>query len=228
MKELLHKLLSWCPVYRIAVGGYWYYRYVQECTYDPSQFCSCGKDVKIGAGVFIRSPEKMKIGDGVFIGSNCSIDAIGGLQLGNCCALASNTTILTLDHHHRGAESIPWGEARIIKPVVIEDYVWIGTNASILPGVTIGEGAIVGLGAVVAKDVPSRAIVVGNPGKIVRYRDKEDYYSIKTRGAIRFASCRCTRFWIPAEMRHKYSELLKEVGYGVNTGSEYFELMRRD
>lgn len=228
MKKLLHKLLSWCPVYRIAVGGYWYYSYVQERSYYPSQFCSYGKGVKIGAGVLIRSPEKMKIGDGVFIGSNCSIDAFGGLKLGNCCALASNMTILTLDHHYRGAESIPYGETRIIKPVVIGDYVWVGKNASILPGVTIGEGAIVGLGAVVAKDVPSCAIVVGNPARIVKYRDKKEYYSMKNAGSTRSTGSQSTRFWIPAEIRHKYNELLQEVGYDVDTGSDYFEFKRTD
>ena len=184
--------------------------------------------MKIGEGVSIRSPEKMKIGDGVFIGANCVIDAIGGFQLGNCCALASNTTILTLDHKYRSAESIPWGEERIIKPVVIEDYAWIGMNVSILPGVTIGEGAIVGLGTVVPKDIPSRAIVVGNPARIVAYRDEKEYYALKNRGAVRAVSARCTRFWIPAEMREKYQDLLLEVGYDIDNGREYFEFTGRD
>jgi maltose O-acetyltransferase len=179
--------------------------------------------VKIGPRVFIRAPEKMKIGDGVFIGANCHIDAIGGLQLGNCCALASNTTIITLEHHYRGAESIPWDEVRIIKPVVIEDYVWIGMNVSILPGVTIGEGAIIGLGAVVPKDVPPLAIVVGNPARIVKYRDKAEYYSLRSKSADRSVSRGCMRLWVPAEIRQKYGALLKEVGYDVDSGREYFE-----
>lgn len=181
-----------------------------------------------GAGTLIDSPEKMKIGDGVFIGRNCSINATGGLQLGNCCVLASNTAILTEDHHYRGAESIPYGEARILKPVVIGDCVWVGMKASILPGVTIGEGAIVGLGAVVAKDVPSCAIVVGNPARIVKYRDKTEYHSLKNGGAIRPACRGSTRLWIPAEMRHKYDELLREVGYDVDAGSEHFEFKRAE
>ncbi|MCU0917483.1 MAG: acyltransferase [Planctomycetes bacterium] len=219
-------MFAWCPVYKIAVGGYWYYNYVEERRYHPKRFCRYGTDVTIGPGAFIRSPDRMSIGDGVFIGSNCYIDALGGLSLGNGCALASNTTILTLDHHHRGAESIPWGETRILKPVVLEDYVWIGMNASILPGVTVGEGAIVGLGSVVPKDVPSRAIVVGNPARIVGHRPQEDYEFLKKSGAVRPASRRCTRFWIPPEMRLKYAKLLENVGYSAS--AEHLEFRRED
>jgi maltose O-acetyltransferase len=212
----------------MAIGGYWYYTYVQERKYAPDRFCRCGKDVRIGAGVFFRAPEKTIIGDGVFIGSDCRIDALGGLRIGNYCALAADVTVLTVDHHHRDAESIPWGEARLIKPVVIEDYAWVGMNASILPGVTIGEGAIVGLGAVVAKDVPPLAIVVGNPARIVKYRDKKEFHALKTRGATRPPTRHCTGLWIPPEMREKYHDLLMEVGYDIDSGKEYFEFEGAD
>jgi len=170
----------------------------------------------------------MKIGNGVFIGENCLIDAVGGFKLGNYCALASHTTVLTLDHLFRGAESIPWSETRVIKPVVIEDYVWVGMNASILPGVTIGEGAIIGLGAVVTKDVPPRAIVVGNPGRIVGYRDEDSYESLKSRGAIRPPASCSTHLWVPPDMIGKYRDLLKEVGYDVDAGRQSFEFSLRE
>lgn len=228
LRTLLHRLFSWCPLYRMAVGGYAYYQYVQQHTYDRSRFLKCGDHVSIGAGTFIRSPERVKIGHGVFIGGNCYIDALGGLQLGNCCALASNTTILTLDHHFRDAQSVPWDDVRIIKPVMVEDYAWIGKNASILPGVRIGEGAIVGLGSVVAKDVPPRAIVVGNPARIVGYRDEKQYNSLKGAEATRPASARCSVLWVPPEMREKYHDLLEEVGYDVDGGREYFEFKSDD
>ena len=212
----------------MAIGGYWYYSYVQERSYKPDQFCSCGKDMKIGEGVFIRFPEKIKIGDGVLIAEHCVIDATGGLQMGHYSGLGPNTTILTLDHHHHGAESIPFGETRIIKPVIIEDYVRVGRNVSILPGVTIGEGAIVGLGAIVPKDVPPRAIVVGNPARIVGYRDEKEYSELKNRGAVRSVSARCTRLWIQPDMREKYPNLLREVGYDIDSGKEYFEFAGGD
>lgn len=178
--------------------------------------------MEIGARTLITCPERIRIGHDVFIGHDCRIASRGGLRIGNYCALASYVTILTLDHHHRGAETLPWGEARIIKPVVIQDFVWVGLNAFILPGVTIGEGAIVGLGAVVAKDVPPRAIVVGNPARPVRYRDEADYEALKKAGAFRAPTARCKRFWIPKEIRQKYRELLEQVGYDVGSGEEFF------
>ena len=165
----------------------------------------------------------MKIGDNVFIGSSVRIGSLGGVQLGSYCAVASGALITTLDHHFRGAESIPWGEARIIKPVVLEDYVWVGRHARILPGVTVGEGAIVGQEAVVPKDVPSLAVVVGNPARIVRYRDKDSYEAMKRTGAVRSPTARCKRLWIPEDVRQKYHGLLKDVGYDTDSGTEYFE-----
>ena len=222
MRALLYKLLSWCPLYRIALGGYLYYRYVEDRRYDPSQFCSYGKDVGIGDDVIIRSPEKMKIGNGANISDNCFIDASGGFQMGNYSGMGRYTVILTMDHQPNG-ESIPFDDTRIVKPVVIEDYVWIGSNVSILPGVTIGEGAILGLGSVVRRDVSPCAVVIGNPARVVGYRDKEYFYNLKKSNATRCPGLSRRRFWIPAEMKHKYYELLKEVGYDVDTPSGYVE-----
>lgn len=59
----------------------------------------------------------------------------------------------------------------IAKPVIICDDVWVGANSVILPGITIGKGAVVGAGSVVTKDVPAYAIVMGNPAKIKKYRE---------------------------------------------------------
>jgi acetyltransferase-like isoleucine patch superfamily enzyme len=227
-KELIHKLFSWCSFYRMAIGGYWYYSYVQEHRYRPSQFCSYGQGVHIGAGVSIELPKRMKIGDGVFIGSNCSLDATGGLQLGKCCALAAHTTILTVDHHYQNAESIPYDNVRMLEPVVIEDCAWIGARACILPGVTVGEGAIVGMGAVVPKDVPPCAIVVGNPARIVKYRDTKEYHSLKERGAFRYPDPSAWRFAISGEMERKYGGLLRELGLDVHTESECLPVGRTE
>ena len=63
---------------------------------------------------------------------------------------------------------------RELKPIVIEDDVWIGARACILPGVTIGHGAVIGACAVVSKDVPPYAVLVGNPGRIVKMRNIQE------------------------------------------------------
>ena len=65
----------------------------------------------------------------------------------------------------------PYGDERVRKPIVVEDHVWIGRNAIIGGGVTIHEGAVVGMGAVVTRDVPPLAVVGGNPARVIKFRD---------------------------------------------------------
>ncbi len=67
----------------------------------------------------------------------------------------------------------------ILKPVTIADNVWIGCRATIVPGVTINEGAVIASGAVVTKDVPKGAVVGGNPAKVLKYRNMEYYEKLK-------------------------------------------------
>lgn len=68
--------------------------------------------------------------------------------------------------------------------VVIGENVWVGSSAIILPGITIGEGAVVGAGSVVTKDVPAFAVVGGNPTKVLKYRDIERYNKLKLQDKI--------------------------------------------
>ena len=65
------------------------------------------------------------------------------------------------------------------KPVVIEENVWVGFEAVILPGVTIGRGAIIGSKSIIAQDVPPYAVMVGNPGRIIKYLDPTDTPELK-------------------------------------------------
>lgn len=74
---------------------------------------------------------------------------------------------------------LPFDEKVLISPVVIEENVWVASHAIILPGVTVGEGAVVAAGSVVTKSVPSCAVVGGNPAKVIKYRDRERYIKLK-------------------------------------------------
>lgn len=104
------------------------------------------------------------IGDGCYINIGCTIQDQGGVTIGNGCQIGHHVTMVTINHDsdpaHRG-DLHP-------EPIVIGNDVWIGANATILPGVTIGDGAIVGAGSVVTKDVPARAVVAGVPAKIIK------------------------------------------------------------
>jgi acetyltransferase-like isoleucine patch superfamily enzyme len=87
------------------------------------------------------------------------------IEIGQHCQIAFGVTISDHDFHRTYKNGIQNPET---SPVIIEDGVWIGMNATILKGVTIGERAIVAAGAVVTHDVPARAMVAGVPAKIIK------------------------------------------------------------
>lgn len=116
----------------------------------------------------------ISIGNGCGFGEYTHITAINKIIIGDG-VLLGNFVIIT-DNAHGGGDlfenqmSLPPLERPLFSkgPVIIKNNVWIGDKATILPGVTIGEGAIVGANSVVTKDVPARAIIAGSPAKIIR------------------------------------------------------------
>ena len=92
-----------------------------------------------------------------------------------------NCEIITSNHNYDFGKKIPYDETHIVKKVVIGDNVWFGDRVIVLGGVTIGEGAIIQAGAVVVKSVPDCAIVGGNPAQIIKYRNQEHYYDLKSK-----------------------------------------------
>ncbi len=89
--------------------------------------------------------------------------------------------IITDTHNYEG-DFIPYDETVISKKIIIEDNVWLGNRVIILPGVTIGEGAIIQAGSVVVNNVPKYAIVGGHPAKVFKYRDVNHYNKLKKEG----------------------------------------------
>lgn len=82
-------------------------------------------------------------------------------------------------HDYDHGDSIPYGDTVTSKFVVIDDFVWLGSDVIICGNVHIGEGAIVAIGSVVVKDVPPYAIVGGNPAKVIKYRDIDHFNKLK-------------------------------------------------
>ncbi len=132
-----------------------------------NNFKSCGQNVAIYMPVWISGAHNMTVGDEVAISAFVHIWAEGGLRIGNRVMIAAHSAITTLTHDHQ-AEVMK--KTLVQKEIIIEDDVWIGSNATILPGVKIGRGAVVGAGATVTKDVEPYSIVTGTPATLLKYR----------------------------------------------------------
>lgn len=140
-------------------------RYQIENIYEA--LGSCGDNVSMQMPIRIESAEKVKIGSRVSIAAFVHIWGGGGVEIGDDTLIASHVAITSLTHDTAAAL---FAQSLISKPVIIGCNVWIGTHASILPGVKIGNGAIIGAGAVVTKDVSENMIVVGVPARAMRNR----------------------------------------------------------
>lgn len=107
--------------------------------------------------------KNIKLGKNVFINSGCRFQDQGGITIGDGSLIGHNVVLATINHDYdpknRGTMHL--------QPIVLEINSWIGSNATILPGITIGENSIVAAGSVVTKDVPPNTIVAGNPAKFM-------------------------------------------------------------
>ena len=124
-------------------------------------------------------PQNFKIGKTSTLKSATYIDCDGGVEIGEYFHQGRGLTIFSSNHKYDNDMFLPYSTERIRKKVVIEDYVWCGANVTILPGVRLSEGCIIGAGSVVTKDVPACAVACGNPAKVVKYRDIEAYKKLK-------------------------------------------------
>ncbi|HEX2534437.1 MAG TPA: sugar O-acetyltransferase [Chitinophagaceae bacterium] len=152
----------------------WMQRYNASLTLSPEERQSLLEEGlgSVGAGVTIRPPfhcdygYNIHIGSGVFLNFNCVILDVGEVHIGDGTLIAPGVQILAADHPRDAAQRKAGLE--LGRPVRIGRNVWIGAGALILPGVTIGDDAIVGAGSVVTRDVAPGNTVVGNPARPVK------------------------------------------------------------
>ncbi len=127
-----------------------------------------GNPSLVSTNVYIADGKHIKFGTGCRINENVYIEKA---TIGNDVLIAPNVAILSRMHEY-SLTNIPislqgYKEEKLVN---IGDDVWLGRNVIVLPGVTIGDGAIIGAGAVVTKDIPPYAIVAGTPAKLIKFR----------------------------------------------------------
>jgi maltose O-acetyltransferase len=134
-------------------------------------FKSAGKNINIEHGAYFGSGRDIEIGNNSGLGFNCRV--YGPLKIGNDVMMGPDVMIFTQNHKTERLDIPMRLQTAPKEPVYIGDDVWIGARVIILPGRKIGEGVIIGAGAVVTKDVPDYAVVGGNPAKVIKFRNKE-------------------------------------------------------
>lgn len=156
-----------------------YFRYVLKCQNIilKKGIQSSGGTVggvNFGRDVMLSGGANVVFGDNVHIGSGCFIRAEGGLVVGNNVIMSRNIVIYTNSHNYNG-KRLPFDETYNLRPVVIENNVWIGMNVTVAPGAIIREGAVIGIGSRIYGEISKGSIVGSGKVDVIRYRDSEHY-----------------------------------------------------
>jgi maltose O-acetyltransferase len=169
IKYATNHLISHVPSF--TVRNSWYRR-VLGWRIGPGATILMGQYIQM-AGIR-TSGRKVTIGRGTAINHGCFLYTTGGLTIGANVSVGAGVWLIT-GSHDMNDPAFP----DFYRPIVIDDHAWIGFRATILGGVTIGEGAVVMAGAMVTRDVPPYAVVGGVPAKLVRYRElREPSYAL--------------------------------------------------
>lgn len=166
IKRVVYKYINYILL-KIHVRG----KHTKIYSYDASSKAKYGYHVTIGKNVFIDA--KSSIEDFSYINENTSVE---NACIGKYCSISSGVHICPMEHNISKLLTSPvFGNGKTeTRKVIIEDNVLISLNVIIMQGVHIGTGAVIGAGTIVTHDVPPYAIVCGNPGRVIRYRFKEE------------------------------------------------------
>jgi acetyltransferase-like isoleucine patch superfamily enzyme len=175
--SLKPKLLEWAVPWQqeiqqtlaqletINIGEYCFIAPEAELFAEPGRDIVIGNKCMIAADVFMHGP--ITLGNEVAINHGCSLDGgRTGITIGSQTRIANNVTIYAFNHGM--SPNTPIYEQPVTsKGIVIGQDVWIGAQAGIVDGVSIGDHAVIGMGCIVTKDIPAYSIVAGNPAKVI-------------------------------------------------------------
>lgn len=133
-------------------------------------FSKCGEGVVIEAGFHCDYGTHIAVGNNCFFNVNCTLldgpEASGAISFGNDCLLGPNVQIYAVGHDVNPKDRL--SKRNLASPIRVGNNVWIGGGVIILPGVTIGNNAVIAAGSVVTRNVADSTLVAGNPAKLVR------------------------------------------------------------
>jgi len=143
------------------------------------------KAKKVGSSLSVNHPSWVT--PKTILGDNVNFNGLymrggGEVEIGDNFHSGPECMILTRNHNYDTGSAIPYDNTYIEKKVTIEDNVWFGARVTVIPGVTIGEGAIIQAGSTVTSDIPKGAIAGGHPAKVFDTRDMEHYEKLKSEG----------------------------------------------
>ena len=171
-------------IFTFYYGRYrpWKRKLIAKLSYQYVQY----KSGSVGKNLIVKGrcegfSKKVHLGQNVSF-NGCKILGGGSLRIGNYFHSGQDLVIITQNHNYDQSTAIPYDKTRIFKDTVIEDFVWVGHGVILVPGVRIGEGAIIAAGSVVTRDVQPMAIVGGNPAKEIKKRNMENFLENKKAG----------------------------------------------
>lgn len=158
IEKLLHKL-----------------EYNKKANVHSLKFSSKGEGVVLEKNLHFAFEENITLGDYVYLGQGTALYGRGGIDIGNYSIISSEVILLSSIHNYLEAELLPYDQKELVSPIVIGRCCWIGIRVIVLPGVMLEEGCIVGAGAVVTKSFAKGSIIAGNPAKLIKYRNLDQY-----------------------------------------------------
>lgn len=149
--------------------------------YGGARIFSAGGEARIEIGPHLRllrfavintvlPGARIVIGKWVHIGESSMVTACQSIEIGDDVVIGPQTIIVDADHGYEDLNRLIRVQGLVTKPIRIEQGVWMGAHVSVLKGVTIGCGAIIGAGSTVTRDIPPFAVAVGVPARVIRYR----------------------------------------------------------
>lgn len=149
---------------------YWYCGLTSDIRGLISGLNGTKRHLRLNKNCVFTAKKNVFVGSGVLINSGCYFEAKAPITIGNGVLIGYEATIVTTNHLYSDPTRLIKDQGLVSHPVTIQDDVWIGTKAIILPGVTVGTGSVIAAGAVVTKNVAPYTVVGGVPAKFIKKR----------------------------------------------------------